>query len=207
MPPRFIITGTDTGIGKTVVAALFTLGLDGCYWKPVQSGLEQGQTDCQRVRALTQLPEARFLPEAYVLSQPLSPHRAAELDGVVLTPETIAPPACTRPLIIEGAGGLMVPLNRHTLQIDQFAAWNIPVILCARTGLGTINHTLLSIAALRARNMAIAGLVFVGEENPDNIETIAGFSGCRVLGHLPLLPTLNRAALAEAFSCYFHSAL
>jgi dethiobiotin synthetase len=199
MSKGYIVSGTDTGIGKTTVAAMLLLALDALYWKPLQSGTQDG-TDRERVQALTHLPADRLLPERYVLSQPLSPHRAAELDGVAIDPKTLAVPAVERTLIIEGAGGLMVPITRHLLQIDLFADWNLPVILCARTALGTINHTLLSIEALQSRYVPLHGIVFVGDDNPDNIRTIAEISGARVLGRLPRLEPLDRAALLDAFA-------
>jgi dethiobiotin synthetase len=194
----FIVSGTDTGIGKTTVAAMLVLALDALYWKPIQSGTQDG-TDTQRVRALTLLPDDRFLPERYVLLQPLSPHRAAELDGIAIEPEALMVPAAARTLIVEGAGGLMVPITRRVLQIDLFADWGLPIILCARTALGTINHTLLSIEALRSRRLQLHGLIFVGNDNADNVRTIAEFSGARVLGHVPQLQSIDRGALLDAF--------
>jgi len=194
----FIITGTDTDIGKTVAAAMLTLALDGAYWKPIQSGLE-GVVDTKAVQNYTGLPDDRFLPEQYLLSEPLSPHRAAEIDLVKIEPETLIPPCIDRPLIIEGAGGLMVPLTRGELQINTFKRWGLPVILCARTGLGTINHTLLSVEALWAREIPIHGIIFIGDENRDNIKTIAEFSGEKILGRLPMLETLNAASLQKTF--------
>jgi dethiobiotin synthetase len=198
MNKGFIVSGTDTGIGKTTVAAMLVLALDALYWKPIQSGTQDG-TDTQRVRALTLLPDDRFLPERYVLLQPLSPHRAAELDGVAIEPEALMVPAAARTLIVEGAGGLMVPITRRFLQIDLFADWGLPIILCARTALGTINHTLLSIEALRSRRLQLHGLIFVGNDNADNVRTIAEFSGARVLGHVPQLQSIDRGALLDAF--------
>lgn len=203
MRKPFIVSGTDTGIGKTAAAALLTLGLNAHYWKPIQSGTEDG-TDTATVKALTGLPDARFLPEAYVLTEPLSPHRSAELDGVEIVLDRLALPKIDGPLIVEGAGGLMVPVTRSLLQIDLFKHWAAPVILCARTGLGTINHTLLSVEALRARDMPLHGLLFIGDDNPDNIRTIAEFSGARILGRLPWLDQLHaeslKAVFAETFS-------
>lgn len=203
MSPSFIISGTDTGIGKTMVAAMLTQALQATYWKPIQSGVADG-TDTQTVKALTGLDTSRFRPEAYVLTEPLSPHRSAELDGVTIDMERLALPTVDGPLIIEGAGGLLVPVTRQMLQIELFAYWRVPVILCARTGLGTINHTLLSIEAMRSRNLTLHGLIFVGEDNPDNVRTIADISGAPVLGRLPHLPYISPATLAEAFHDHFH---
>jgi dethiobiotin synthetase len=194
----YIVTGTDTGIGKTTVAAMLTLALDARYWKPIQSGIQDG-TDRQRVQTLTLLPDDRFMPEKYVLSQPLSPHRASEIDEIEIDLDYFPLPETDGTLIVEGAGGLMVPVTRQKLQIDLFAAWGARIVLCARTGLGTINHTLLSIEALRRRHMPLHGLIFVGNDNTDNIKTIADFSGSRVLGHLPCLENIDRAALLRVF--------
>jgi dethiobiotin synthetase len=204
MSKRFIISGTDTGIGKTAVSAMLTRALDALYWKPIQSGTEDG-TDTQTVRSLTGLPADRFLPEKYILSQPLSPHRAAELDHTEIDAEDFPLPRANRTLIIEGAGGLLVPVTRQKLQIDLFATWKAPVILCARTGLGTINHTLLSVEALRSRDIPLHGLVFVGPDNADNMRTIADFAKARILGHMPHLNSINRAALQQVFTERFRS--
>lgn len=202
MTKTFIVTGTDTGIGKTTAAAMLTAALDGCYWKPIQSGIE-AETDKERVRHLAALSDERLLPEGYRLSEPLSPHRSAEIDVVRIDVDTLVLPQTDRPLIVEGAGGLLVPLSRLKLQIDIFARWGAPLILCARTGLGTINHTLLSIEALQARNMLLHGLIFIGEDNADNMQTIADFSGARILGHIPHLATLDHAALMRVFATRF----
>jgi dethiobiotin synthetase len=199
MTNAYIVTGTDTGVGKTTVAAMLTLALDALYWKPIQSGTQDG-TDRQRVQTLTLLPDDRFVPEKYVLSQPLSPHRASEIDEIEIVTDCFALPKTDRTLIVEGAGGLMVPLTRQTLQIELFAAWGARIVLCARTGLGTINHTLLSIEALRRRHLPLHGLIFVGGDNPDNIKTIAEFSRSCVLGHLPCLEIIDRAALLRVFA-------
>lgn len=197
MASRFIIAGTDTDIGKTVFAAALTLALGGNYWKPVQSGIEY--VDTKVVQDITGLPEEHFFPERYVLTEPLSPHRAAEIDGVELDVKAITIPDSERPLVIEGAGGLMVPLTRKALQINMFKRWGLPIILCARTGLGTLNHTLLSLEAMRSREMNVHGIAFIGEENEDNMRTIAEISGVPVLGRLPVVGELNPKILKAAF--------
>jgi dethiobiotin synthase len=197
-----VITGTDTGIGKTAAAAMLTLALDGIYWKPVQSGIADG-TDTSTVLAMTDLGPSRALPERWVLTEPLSPHRSAELDGVEIDPDTLVLPVERprgRPLIVEGAGGLLVPLNRRTLFIDVFQRWGLPLVLCARTRLGTINHSLLSIEALKRRNIPLLGVLFIGDAAPDNEQTICAFGGTARLGRLPILPKLDAAALSAAFA-------
>lgn len=193
---RFVVTGTDTGLGKTIFAAALTGALGATYWKPIQAGLDE-ESDSATVHRLTGRPT---LPEAHRLIHPLSPHRAAELEGVTIDPLALAPPEIAGPLVIEGAGGPLVPVDRSTLFADIFARWSLPVILCARTGLGTINHSLSAIEALHARNVPIHGLAFIGPANDDNEATIAAFSGVRRLGRLPLLDPLTPATLAAAFA-------
>jgi dethiobiotin synthetase len=200
-----IVTATDTDVGKTVVSAMLTLALDAIYWKPIQAGTAEG-TDRQRVAALTGLPEDRFRPERYILREPLSPHRAAELDGVEITLARLELPddiPSNRWLIIEGAGGLLVPINRRMLQIDLFAHWRAPAVLCARTSLGAINHTLLSLGALKRRGIAVLGIIFVGESMPDTERTIVEFGGAKSLGRLPIFPHLDASALQAAFAASF----
>lgn len=197
----FVVTGTDTGIGKTVFCAALAGALNAFYWKPVQSGLLDG-ADRDAVAALSGLPPAHILPEAYRLTEPLSPHRAAELDGVGIDPDRLALPA-VRPLVIEGAGGALVPVTREVTYADVLAKWGLPTIIVARTGLGTINHSLMTIEALRARRAPIHGLAFVGEANEDNEATIAAMGQVRRLGRLPLLPELTAPALAAAFAEQF----
>jgi dethiobiotin synthetase len=198
---NFIVTATDTDVGKTIFATALMLGIEANYWKPLQSGVEE--VDTRTVQRLTELPDARFFPEKHIFSQALSPHRAAEIDGVVVDVDSIEIPKSERSLIIEGAGGLMVPVTRENLQINMFKKWQVPVILCARTGLGTINHTLLSLEALWSRKMKIHGIVFIGDENEDNIKTIAEFSKEKILGRLPKLKELNARSLKRAFDDNF----
>lgn len=202
MSRTLVVTGTDTDAGKTVFAAALADALGAAYWKPVQAGLEGGG-DSARVAALAALPADRILPEAYRLATPCSPHRAAEIDGIAIDPARLAVPACAGPLVIEGAGGALVPLTRDLLYADLFARWRLPVILVARTALGTINHSLLSIEALRARGVPILGVAFVGDAREDSEETICAFGGVRRLGRLPWLAPLDRGGLAAAFAANF----
>lgn len=199
MSSTCIITGTDTDVGKTVVSAMLALALGASYWKPVQCGVAGG-VDTKSVQRMTGLPDERFIPERYILTEPLSPHRAAEIDGVEIDVDSLVPPRVEGPLLIEGAGGLMVPLTRDTLLIDLFRRWRLPVILVARTGLGTLNHTLLSLEALANHAIPVHGVIFSGEENADNMRTVGEFSQMRVLGHLPVLDSLTPDALTRAFS-------
>lgn len=203
MSCRIVVTGTDTGIGKTVFSAGLTGFLGASYWKPVQSGLEE-ETDAQLVARLGRLSADRIVPERYRLRTPASPHQSAAIDGVRIDPAELDVPATSdRPLVIEGAGGLMVPLNDDTLYIDIFARWRLPVVLCARTALGTINHSLLSVEALRARRIDILGVAFIGEGNPESERAICEFGQVRRLGRLPLLAPLEADALQAAFTASF----
>lgn len=201
--PAVIITGTDTGVGKTVFAAALADALGAHYWKPVQAGTEDCDRD--RVAALAGLARERLLPEAYRLVTPCSPHRAAEIDGVEIDPDRLLLPRIAAPLVVEGAGGPLVPLTRKLLFADVFARWRAPAVIVARTALGTINHSLLAIESLRARRVPILGIAFVGELNEDSEATIAEMGGVRRLGRLPLLAELRRASLAQAFAANFRA--
>jgi dethiobiotin synthetase len=196
-----IVTGTDTDIGKTVFAAGLTAALGARYWKPVQAGLADG-SDAASVVTLG-VPADRVLPEAYRLTTPCSPHLAAEIDGVTIEPDQLALPEVDGALVVEGAGGVMVPVTRELIFADLFARWGKPVVLVARTGLGTINHSLLSIEALRSRGVPILGIAFVGDAVEDSEATIATLGKVRRLGRLPRLDPLDAATLAEAFAANF----
>ncbi len=195
---RFVVTGTDTGIGKTIFSAALAAALGGYYWKPVQSGLDE-ETDSQTVHRLGRLPPHRILPETYRLRTPASPHLAARIDHVAIDTEQLTPPATDAPLVIEGAGGLLVPLTETDIFADVFARWQFPVILCARTGLGTINHTLLSLEALRHRAIPIFGIAFIGDEEAETQSIITAMGQVRILGRMPRLDPLTPESLDQAF--------
>ena len=196
---QFVITGTDTGIGKTVFAAALTRALNAIYWKPVQAGLD-GETDSQIVARLSGRP---VLPETYRFKLPASPHQAAAAEGVALDPSHLSLPQITAPLVVEGAGGLLVPLTLDTLFIDVFARWKVPLILCASTRLGTINHTLLSLEAIRARNIPLLGIAFIGAANDESERIFGTFGKAKRLGRLGLVTPLNSDTLASAFAAGF----
>lgn len=202
MNGTIVIAGTDTDAGKTVFAAALVHAIGAAYWKPVQAGLA-GETDSETVARLAGASADRILPEAYRLATPASPHFAAERDTVRIDTSRLNPPRTTRPLVIEVAGGLMVPLTRDTLQIDVIAGWKMPVILVAATRLGTINHSLLSIEALKRRAIPILGIAFVGDENADSERTIADMGRISRLGRLPRIDPLTPAALHAAFADNF----
>ncbi|MDD3436606.1 MAG: dethiobiotin synthase [Candidatus Gastranaerophilales bacterium] len=196
---NLVIAGTDTNIGKTICSALLMSVLEGTYFKPVQSG-SLYDNDTETVKKISELSEEHFLSEKYVLKEPLSPHRAAELENITIEEKELTLPHEVKynPLIIELAGGLMVPINRKTLMVDVIKHWDAQIILCAANSLGTINHTLLSIEALKTRNIDLAGIIFIGEDNIDNQETIIRFSGIRKLGYIPKLE-INKENLKKVF--------
>ncbi len=202
MTHAILVTATDTDVGKTIFSAGLTRAIDGCYWKPVQAGLEDG-TDSDTVRRLSGLPADRILPEAYRLNTPASPHHAAAIDNVVIDPAQLDIPQCDRRLVIEGAGGLLVPLGGGLLFADIFARWRCETVIVARTTLGTINHSLLTIEGLRARHIPILGVAFVGDANEESERSICAIGGVRRLGRLHRLDPLNATSLASAFDAAF----
>ena len=187
---KFIICGTDTDIGKTLISSFFVRGLNSFYWKPIQSGIES-QTDSQTVKTLAQVSKDKIIKEAYVFTKPLSPHWAAEIDHETINFDMLRLPKVNGPLIVETAGGLMVPLTRNFLQIDQIKQWNLPVILVCKSSLGTLNHTLLSIEALKRRNIEILGLVVNGEKHLDNPKTLVEFSGTPLITEFPHIKKID----------------
>lgn len=197
---RFVVTGTDTGIGKTIFSAALAQATGTPYWKPIQSGLED-ETDSE---VIARLAGVSIRPEAYRLVTPASPHIAAEIDGVNIDTKTLTPPPGD--LIVEGAGGALVPVTRTTLYADLFARWQIPVIVCARTALGTINHSLLTIEALKSRGVPLHGVAFLGDAVEDSEAIIAKLGGVRRLGRLPIVDPLDSATLAAAFKANFQIA-
>lgn len=193
---RLVVGGTDTDIGKTVFAAALAAASGAPYWKPVQAGYEP-EGDTQTAARLG----ARILPERYRLKLPASPHQAAAEEGIAIDTDTLTPP--DGPVVIEGVGGLLVPLTRSVLALDVFARWGLPIVLCARTTLGTINHTLLSVEAIRARGISLQGIAFIGDANKESESIIIEMSGAKRLGRLPRLPRLDRDTLAAAFAANF----
>lgn len=198
----FVVTGTDTDIGKTVFSAGLVQFLAASYWKPVQAGFDDG-TDSQRVAHYGGVPADRILPEAWKLALPASPHHAAADEGVRIDADALNPPQSEAPLIIEGAGGALVPLNDQVTYADLMARWGWPVIIVASTRLGTINHSLLTIEALRARDVPIHGAAFIGDAMPSSEEIICNMGGVRHLGRLPQLDPLTPNTLAQAFAASF----
>lgn len=193
---KYFVTGIDTDAGKTVVAAILTKALQADYWKPVQAG-ELDNTDTMKVQRLVNDNKTTFYPEGYRLQTPASPHYAAELDQVQIDTSQLELPKTTNNLIVEGAGGLFVPLNDKELIIDLMAKWQIPVILVSKNYLGSINHTLLSIFALQQKNIPIAGIVFNGEATPATEDYIVQYTQVKKLARIPWTDTLNSDWIRE----------
>ena len=196
---RIIICGTDTDVGKTIVSSFFVQGLKGIYWKPIQSGTEEG-TDTKTVCNLLNLEPNRYISERYKFKAPVSPHWAAEQESGFIEPSNLKLPDLDELIIIETAGGLMVPLNRDWLQIDQLKVWGAPIILVARTGLGTLNHTLLSLEALRHRNLVVLGIVLNGPAHKDNPKTLEQFGDTKILASLPIFDEVNAKVLSQEWN-------
>lgn len=200
----FFVTGTDTNVGKTVLSALLVAALDAVYWKPIQTGAGES-TDRSLVRLWAAPPEDRLLPERYYFDPPVSPHLAAREAGVRIALDSIRLPAAPagRPWIVEGAGGVMVPLNERDLMLDLLRQLSLPVVVAARTSLGTINHTLLTLSALRSAQLDVCGVVLIGEENLENRRAIEHYGGVRVVGYIPFLEKISRAALLDVYAKRF----
>ena len=199
---RLAVTGTDTDVGKTVFAAGLAGALDAFYWKPIQAGLDP-PTDSETVAELSGLKRSQILFETYRLRNPLSIHRAAELDGIEIDVAKLKAPPAER-LVIEGAGGALVPITRRSFVADLLASWNLPIVVVARTTLGTINHTLMTLECLRTRGLLIHGVAFVGDANADSERTICEAGRARRLGRLPWLDPLDGPALWKAFAANFN---
>ncbi|MBI4482167.1 MAG: dethiobiotin synthase [Acidobacteria bacterium] len=198
----FFVTGTGTGVGKTVLSALLTVALDGFYWKPIQAG-RHPETDRERVLRWTRLPQERVLPEVYLLRAPLSPHLAAEREGLRIALAQIRRPLLSRPVIAEGAGGLLVPLNERSMMIDLIRRLGLPAIVAARDELGTINHTLLSLEALRARQIPLRGVVLIGRAHPEHRRAIEKYGRAQVIGHIPRLRRFHPRAFRRVYAREF----
>jgi len=181
-----------------VFAAGLAAALRATYWKPVQAGLA-GETDSELVARLSAGAGISIHPEAYRLNTPCSPHEAARIDGRTITDADLALPLVEGNLVVEGAGGVLVPYRDDLLAADLFARWGLPVILVARTKLGTISHSLLSLESLHARAIAVAGVVFIGEHEPVAETAITQIGQCPHLGRLPFLDPLNAHTLQAAF--------
>lgn len=194
---NIFITGIGTDIGKTLVSAILTEKLKADYWKPVQSG-ELDKSDTIKVKSLITNPVSVFHSETHRLTQPYSPHKSAALDGVEIDPQQFVLPTTNNTLIIEGAGGLMVPLNNNFLLIDLIKLLNVEVVLVSQNYLGSINHTILSAQALKQYQIPVAGIIFNGDKDAYSEDFILQYTGLKYLGHIPTYTAINKANIIEA---------
>jgi len=191
---RYFVTGIGTEVGKTIASAIITQALKADYWKPVQAG-ELDDSDRMKVEALIDNDRSKFHAEAYRLNEPMSPHAAAERDGVEIDISSIKMPDTNNHLVIEGAGGLLVPLNDKDTILNLIETLDCEVILVSRHYLGSINHSLMSLEVLKQRNIPVKGILFNGKENKDTESIIAKMSGIEVLGRIDELENLNKSVV------------
>jgi len=203
-PTGLFVTGTDTGVGKTVVSAILTAGLKATYWKPIQSGTLE-ETDTDFVKRVTGLPEKHFKAERYSFTQPLSPHTSSQIDGHTIRLDKFRLPHFkTRHLIIEGASGLMIPVNEKEMIIDLIKYLKLPVALVARSGIGTLNHTLLSVEALKKRDIEIWGVIMNGPLHYNNQLAIEKYGEVEVKAEIQHMDAINAGQLEKEFDKQFN---
>ena len=194
---RFFVTGIGTDVGKTIVSAIMVEKLKADYWKPIQSG-DLDNSDSLKVKNLLSNPRSSIFPESYKLTRPFSPHKSAVLDNIIIDQKKITAPLTGNTLIIEGAGGLMVPLNGHVLMIGLIKELNAEVILVSKNYLGSINHTLLSLYALKQYGIPLKGIIFNGVKDVYTTDYILSHTGVRILGHIPHFDTLDKQTIIDA---------
>jgi dethiobiotin synthetase len=200
LPQRLVVCGTDTNVGKTLVSAVLVQGLTASYWKPVQCGDLACGGDSGTVQALTGAGSERILAGAYKLKQAASPHQAAAAEGLSLQESQLNLPLVQGSLVVELAGGLLVPLRHDWLQIDMVQSWGLPVVLVARSGLGTLNHSLLSLEALERRRIQVLGLVVNGQAHPENENSLKSIGRVPILGRIPPLERVDASTIKGLWS-------
>jgi dethiobiotin synthetase len=193
----YFVTGIGTEIGKTVVSAALVEKLQADYWKPVQSG-DLDNSDSNKIKNLITNKKTRIFPEGYRLTQPFSPHKSAALDGITIEADKFVMPETSNTLIIEGAGGLMVPLNDRFMMIDLIKQLGAEVILVSKNYLGSINHTLLSIYTLGQYDIPVKGIIFNGPKDIYTKDFILQYTGIELLGHLPEYEPIDKKAILDA---------
>jgi dethiobiotin synthetase len=197
---KLFISGIGTDVGKTVVSSIVVEKLKADYWKPIQAG-DLELTDTMKVRQLVSNSKTVFHKEAYKFTNSVSPHYAAALDRITIDPKNIYLPISDNDtLVIEGAGGLMVPLNENYLIIDLIKDIEAEIILVSNNYLGSINHTLLSIEAIQTRNLPLIGIIFNGISNPETERIIQMHTGIRCLGQIPNNPEVNKEFVLKCTS-------
>jgi dethiobiotin synthetase len=193
-----VVAGIGTDVGKTVASAVLCELLGADYWKPVASGTDDGPVDHQVMQTLILNGKSRVHAPKYVFGKSLSPHVAASIEGVTIELESLIDVPVTQDgLVIELAGGLLVPLNDDYTNIDLLERWRLPAVVVSRHYLGSINHTLLTLEALKARQLPIAGIIFNGNELPDTERIIARLGGVPILGRLPMVEQVTAKMIRE----------
>lgn len=195
MNHTYFITGIGTEVGKTIAAAIVTEALEADYWKPIQAG-DLENSDTHKVKRLISNKRSVFHENAFALNTPMSPHAAAEIDGVKISAKKLKQPKTKNSLVIEGAGGLLVPVNNKETIADLIEP-DHKVIIVSRHYLGSINHTLLTVEALKSRNLTCAGIIFSGEENPSSEGIIKKMTGLPVIGRIEQEPYFDRNVILE----------
>lgn len=191
---KIIVAGIGTDTGKTVASAILCKALDADYWKPVQAG-DLVNTDSHKIKKWS--PDTLIHPEAYRLTQPMSPHAAADIDEVTIQSSNLQIPTTKNPLVIELAGGLMVPMREDFLNIDWVAQTGLPVVLVTNYYLGSINHTLLSLNLLKSHHIPLVGLIFNGEKNPSTFDVIMHRSGAKCLLEIEREESINEEVISS----------
>ena len=193
---NFVVAGIGTGIGKTLISAILTEALQADYWKPIQAGnLEH--SDSHEVAALISNQHSRIHSEAYRLREPMSPHAAAHLEGITIDEKKLTWPTSNNQLVVELAGGIMVPINQDCLNIDLLTQWQKPVVIVSQNYLGSINHTLLTVQALKQKDIQIAGIIFNGPNNQSSEDFILSYTGLTCLARIPQFDTINKTTVKQ----------
>lgn len=203
MANKYFITGIGTNIGKTMVSAILTEALKADYWKPIQAGNVES-SDPMIVQNLITNTHTEIHPSSYSFEMPASPHFAAEKEGIEIDMNKIQIPVTKNHLVIEGAGGILVPINRKQLIVDLVQRLQTPAILVVQNYLGAINHTLLSIEALQKRNIPIEGIIYNGGTRMENIDYIENFTGIKTLGYVPELKIINKETILKEAAKFIH---
>jgi dethiobiotin synthetase len=192
-----VVAGIGTEVGKTVTSAILCEVMGARYWKPIASGSDDGPAESVVVSRLLKNGPQRIFNERYLLRKSLSPHIAAALEGVEVSLDEFTLPVCDAPLVVELAGGIMVPLNDRATNLDLIRRLGLPVVVVSRHYLGSINHTLLTLFALRAHNIPVKGIVFNGEELPDTERIITTKGDVSVIGRIPSFGEVSMSTISE----------
>ena len=195
MNHTYFITGISTEVGKTLTSAIVVEALQADYWKPIQSG-DKHASDTMKVKELISNSKTHFFPSSYEFEYPASPHLSAQMEGITIEKDKIVRPVTSRPLVIEAAGGLFVPLNDHDIMMELITPSD-RVILVSRHYLGSINHTLLSVEALQRRGLSICGILFSGAENPATESWISSYTQLPILGRIDEEPYFDTQTIRK----------